>query len=210
MFWGQKKSDKEHEKLGKPQVIPGLVQKHLVANYKLPPNWAPFLKAVIRRSVSEETASDIRVFDESEALASKVQVNDYTTLDGHPDLILYEGRFNETSKQVELVERKKANWDTPIFTQDQIQQKIEALSQPGSTVFFYLARGSTHGGPLGMGAAVIELDPKHDQGKGKQYNIYTADVVNMQPVDKGQKLFNSKKPKDIAKWVKSSHEGRMF
>jgi hypothetical protein len=210
MIWGKKKSDKEEEKLRKPQAIPELVQKHLVAQCKLPAHLAPLLKAVIRKSGAGETASDIRVFDESEALARKVQVNDYATLDEHHDLILYEGRFNQTSKQVELQEKTKVNWDTPIFTEAEIRQKIEALSQPGSTVFFYMARGSNHGGPLGMGASVIELNPGHAEKQGKKYNIYFADVVDMQPADKGQKVFDSNKSKDVASWVKNGHDKRAY
>jgi len=210
MFWGKKKSAKEEEKLRKPQAVPGLVKEHLVVEWKLPLDLAPLLKAVVRKRATGETAFDIRVFDESEALARKVQVNDYTTLDEHTDLILYKGWFNETSKQVELQEKKKVNWDTPIFTEAEILQKIEALTEPGSTVFFYMARGSTHGGPLGMGASVIELNPGYAEKKGKKYNIYTADVVGMQPVGKGQKLFDSNKPKDIARWVKEAHHKRMY
>jgi hypothetical protein len=210
MFWGKNKSAKEEEKLRKPQAIPSLVQKHLVAEWKLPPDLAPLLKAVVRKRATGETVFDIRVFDESEALAKKVQVNDYTTLDEHPDLVIYEGWFNETSKQVELQETKQVNWVTTIFTEAEIRQKIEALSQPGSTVFFYLARGSNHGGPLGMGASVIELNPSYAEKKGKKYNIYLTDVVDMQPVGKGNRLFDSNKPKDIASWVKNGHDKRAY
>ena len=205
-----KKKQTEEEKQRKPQAIPGLVQKHLVDEWKLSPDLVTLLKAVVRKSASRETAFDIRIFDESEALAKKVQVAGYTTLDEHTDLILYEGLFSETTKQVELQEKKKVNWDTPLFTEAEIQQKIEALSEPGSTAFFYMARGGTHGGPLGMGAAVIELNPGHAEKKGKKYNIYTADVVDMQPVGRGQKLFDSNKPKDIARWVKDAHHKRMY
>ena len=35
-----------------------------------------------------------------------------------------------------------------------------------------------------MGAAMIELNPATRQ-KGKKYNVYTADVIDMQPVGKG-------------------------
>jgi hypothetical protein len=198
------------EKLPGPRPIPGLVQKHLITEWKLSPDMVSLLKAVVRKSASRETAFDIRVFDESEALARKEQVNDYTTLDEHPGLISYEGWFSDTSKLVELQEKKKVNWDTPLFTEAEIQQKIEALSEPGSTVFFYMARGGTHGGPLGMGATVIELNPSYADKKGKKYNIYTADVVDMQPVGKGQKLWDSNKPKDIARWVKDAHHKRMY
>jgi hypothetical protein len=35
-----------------------------------------------------------------------------------------------------------------------------------------------------MGAAMIELNPTTRQ-KEKKYNVYTADVIDMQPVGKG-------------------------
>ncbi len=160
MFWG-KKSAKEEEKLLKPRAIPGLVQKHLVAERKMDPDLVQLLKAVVRKSATGETAFNIRVFDESEALAKKVQVKDYTFLDERPDLIIYEGWFDEGSKQVKLEEKKRVSSDTTIFTEAEIRQKIETLKEPGSTVFFYIGRGSAHGGPLGMGAAVIELNPNY-------------------------------------------------
>lgn len=209
MFWG-KKSAKGEEKLLKPGAIPGLVQKHLLTERKMAPDLVPLLKGVLRKSATRETAFDIRVFDESEALAKKVQVKDYTTLDEHPGLILYEGWFNETLKQVELQEKKKVNWDTTIFTEAEIRQKIEGLSEPGSTVFFYTARGGKHGGPLGMGAAVVELNPNYPGKKQKKYIVYTADVIDMQPEGKGDKLFDLDKPKDIARWIKDAHHKRMY
>jgi hypothetical protein len=209
MFW-DKKSAKEEEKLRGPGMIPGFVQKHLVAERKMDPDLVKLLKALVRKGAIGETAFNIRVFDESEALAKKVQVKDYTSLDEYPDLIIYEGHFDEGSKQVKLDEKKKINWDTSIFTQAEIQQKIEGLSEPGSTVFFYTARGGKHGGPLGMGAAVIELNPNYPGKKQKKYTIYTADVIDMQPVGKGDKIFDSDKPKDIARWMKDAHHKRMY
>jgi len=198
------------EKLPGPKPIPGLVEKHLIAEYKMEPALAQILKAVARRSPKAEKAFDIRVFDKSEALAKKVQVNDYTTLDEHPELILYEGWFDEGAKHVELEEKKKVIFDVPLFTETEILQRIEALSEPGSTVFFYQARGPAVGGPLGQGAAIVELNPNYLEKKGKKYNIYTADIVDMQPVGKGEKLYDSNKPKEIAKWVKDAHHKRAY
>ena len=213
MFWG-KKSGKEEtkkvEKLPGPKAIPGLVQKHLTAERKMDADLVQLLKAVVRKSASGETAFNIRVFDESEALAKKVTVKDCTSLDEHPDLTIYEGWFDEVLKKVELEEKKKVSSDTTIFTEAEIQQKIEGLSEPGSTVFFYQARGGKHGGPLGMGAAVVELNPNYPGKKQKKYIVYTADVVDMQPVGKGDKLFDSDKSKDIARWVKEAHHKRMY
>ena len=208
MFWG-KKSTKEEGKLSGPKEIPGPVQNYLVAERKMDPNLVKLLRAVEQKGTTGATFN-IRVFDESEAIAKKVQVKDYTSLDECPDLIIYEGWFDEGAKQVKLEEKKKVNWDTPIFTQAEIQQKIEALKEPGNTVFFYLGRGGKRGGPLGMGAAVIELNPNYPGKKQKKYIVYFADVIDMQPVGKGDKIFNSDKPKDIARWVKDAHHKRMY
>ena len=215
MFWKKEPAVEEPsklkvEKMPEPKQIPGLVEKHIIAEYKMDPDLTRILKAVVRASSTEEGVFNIRVFDESETLAKKIQVKDYTSLDNHPDLIIYEGWFDEKSKRVELEEMKKVSSDTTIFTEAEIQQRIEALSEPGSSVFFYIARGIAHGGPLGMGAAVVELNPNYPQKKGKRYNIYTADVVDMQPVGKGQKFFDSNKAKEIAKWIKVAHHKRMY
>jgi len=208
MFWG-KKSAEEEGKLSGPKEIPGTVQNYLIAERKMDPDLVKLLKAVVRKSATGATFN-VRVFDNSEAIAKKVQLKDYTSLDECPDLIIYEGWFDEGAKQVNLEEKKKVNWDTPLFTQAEIQQKIEALREPSSTVFFYVARGVKSGGPLGMGAAVVELNPNHPGKKQKKYIVYTANVTDMQPVGKGDKMFESDKPKDIARWVKEIHHKRRY
>ena len=208
MVWG-KKSAKDEGKLSRPKEIPGPVQTYLVAERKMNPDLVKLLKAVEHKSTTGAT-SNIRVFDDSEAIARKVEVKDYTSLDECPDLIIYEGWFDEGAKQVKLEEKKKVNWDTPIFTEAEIQQKIEALKEPGNTAFFYTARGGKHGGPLGMGATVIELNPNYPGKKQKKYIVYTADVIEMQPVGKGDKIFDSDKPKNIARWAKDAHHKRMY
>lgn len=212
MFWNKKSvnGESKKEKLPRSQAIPDPVQKCLVAEWKMDPDLVKLLKAVVLRNSNERKAFNIRIFDGSDALAKKVQVKDYTSLDEHPDLIIYEGQFDEGSKQVKLEEKKKVNWDTTIFTEAEIQQKIEALSEPGSTVFFYMARGSAIGGPFGMGASVVEFNPNYPGKKQKKYIVYPTDVIDMQPVGTGQKLFDSDKPKHIARWVKDAHHKRMY
>jgi hypothetical protein len=207
---GKPKESKKEEKLRGPQAIPELVQKYLVAERKMDPDLAKLLKAVMRKSTSQEGPLNVRVFDESEALAKKVRVENYTSLDEHQDLIAYEGWVDLESKRVGLEEKKRISSDTAIFTEAEILKKIEELSEPGSTVFFYLAMGNSHGGPLGMGAAVVELDPNYSGEKERKYTVYTADVVDMKPVGKGDKLFDSHKPKDIARWIKERHGKRMY
>ncbi len=166
MFWKRKEGE---EKLPGPREISVPVQKHLIDQRKMDPDLVRLLKAVVRKSPKGDAAFDIRVYDESEAGARKIPVKNYTSLDEHPDLIIYEGWFDEGSKRVELEEKKKVIWDTPISTQAEIREKVEGLSQPGSTVFFHMARGPNWGGPLGRGAAVIELNPDYPGKKQKKY-----------------------------------------
>jgi hypothetical protein len=209
MFWA-KKSPKEKERVSGPREIPEVVQQYLVTEKQMGADLAKLLKVVLWKSTTEDTGFHIRVFDDSEAIAKKVQVKDYSSLDESPDLILYEGWLIEGGKQVKLEEKNKVNWNTLIFTQEEIMHKIEALKESGATVFFYMGRGSSHGGPLGMGAAVIELNPSYPAKKEKKYIAYRTDVINMQPVDKGRKVFDSDKPKEIARWVKDGHHKRIY
>jgi len=46
---------------------------------------------------------DVRVFDQAQVAAKKVTVNDYTSLDEHPDLILYQGQFDKKSGEVQII-----------------------------------------------------------------------------------------------------------
>ncbi len=212
MFWS-KRSEKEEakeERLRGPQAVPELVQAHLVAETKMDPVLARVLKDVVLKSATQDNGWKIRIFDDSEALAQKVQVKNYTSLDEHPDLVIYDGWFDERSKQVKLEEKNRAKLEAIIFTEAEILQKIEALKEPGSTVFFYMAAGTAHGGPLGMGATVVELNPDFPGKKQKKYNVYWTDVVDMQPVRIGEKAFGMEKAKDLASWVKAGHHKRMY
>lgn len=198
------------EKLPGPRQIPGVVEKYLIAEYKMDADIVRILKSVIRRRPQAERAFDCRIFDQPEAEANEVEINDYNTLDQHPDLILYEGWFNEDSKQVEMAEKRKVSFDVPLFTEAEILQKIEALSEPGSSVFFYQNAGPAAGGPLGRGAAIVELNPNYPGKKQKKYIIYTASVGGMEPIAKRNKLYVSDKPRELAKWIKQAHQKRMY
>lgn len=211
MLWGKKKTgDEKKERLSGPREIPVIIQNYLITEKKMDPDLVKLLKALIYKSSSDEKVNSIHIFDEADAVAKKINVKDYTTLDQHPDLIIYEGTFNEDSKQVKLEEKKSFNYNVPIYTETEIRERIESLKNPGDMVFFYMARGGGHGGPLGMGAAVIELNPNYPGKKQKKYIVYSTDVINMKPVGKGQKIFDSDKPKDIARWVTNGHHKRIY
>lgn len=203
------------EQLKGPTGMPELMGRHLVVAKKKDPDWVWALKAVVKPSPRGKKAFDVRVFDQAQAAQSKVKVKDWTTLDEHPELVLYEGWFDKDTMKVEVEEKagKAAAKPEPgagvtIFTEAEIWQKITELSQPGSTVFFYLAGSPSSGGPLGHGAAVVELNPNYP-GKGeKRFIIYTDDVDDGKPVGKRQKIFATEKSKEIAKWIKERHYKR--
>lgn len=211
-MFGIKKSEKgsgKAAKLAGPGPIPAPVQSNLVSAWKMAPDIAPLFVAVMKRPDSGGAAS-IRIFDAADAAARKVEVKDYLSLDAHPEMVAYEGTYDEATKAVHLAERNKPVTEVPIPTESEIRAKVEALADPGSTVFFYLCRGSGHGGPAAMGAAVIELNPAFP-GKGqKKYNVRVSDVIDMKPVDLGEKLWSTDKVKDVARWVKDGQGRRLY
>jgi len=197
-------------RLSRPMDIPEVLQKQLQVKWSLDPEWTKFLKMATRPNGKGPKVQDFRIFDDSDAIARKIQVKDYTSLDEHPTVILYSGWFDEATKQCEIEEVNKPVSEINFFTQEEISRKIEALSQPGETIFFYVARGGAHGGPLGMGVAIVELNPNYPGKRQKKFNLYVADVVDMQPVDKGMKLFDHDKAEKFADWIGYCHHKRMF
>jgi len=196
------------EKLPGPRDIPVPVAKSLTTEWKLAADLVPLLKAVLRRRANEDRTFDIIIFDESEVAARQLTVKDYLTLEQHPELTLFFGWYDEAAKLVKLEQKKKLP-QTKIFSETEIKQKIEALSEPGSLVLFFQAKGPQWGGPLGRGAAIVELNPTYP-GKGKKYNIYTVDVIEMEPKPKGKKLWDTNNAKEIVRWVRESHCKRLY
>ncbi|MDO8568054.1 MAG: hypothetical protein Q7R57_04995 [Dehalococcoidales bacterium] len=204
MFW--RKKEEGQEKLSGPKTIPEQVRKYLVNRHKKDAGLLTNMKAVLRKHPDGDNAYDVRLFDESEAIVKNVTVKDYTSLDENPGLIFYEGWYDKSGK-VELNEKKelKAAAEVPIASEGDILRKIEGLTQPGQSVFFYLGGSPAYGGPFGRGAAVIELNPKYPGEKQKKYIISVANVDGLEPVGKREKMFDSDKTKEIAKWVKERH-----
>ena len=203
MFWKRK----EGEVNPAPRKLPGLVSRYLIENQKKKADWVNNLSAVIRPN--GENALAIRIFDPTEAMIKEVEVKDYATLDAHPELIFYEGKYSEQLKTVELQQKKESSvsQDIQLFTQEEIQQKIEQLTVPGSSVFFYVAVSPAYGGSLGRGAALVELNPNQDK-KQRKYIISVINVDGVEPVGKKQEIYRSDKAKEITSWVKEKHYKR--
>lgn len=220
MFWNKKgenvmTSEKKEkpEKLSGPKEIPDVVRECLIKEFKVDSEAPNFLQMVVRpKEINNEHKSFyIRIFDPDEAQAKNFTVKDYTSLDEAPDLIYYEGYYEEKTKKspgyCQLTEKKKAVFNIDLLSEAEILARIEALRDPGSSVFFYQAAGPASGGPLGRGAAIVELQPSVP-GKKSRYTIYTANVIGMEPVGKGSKIWESNNTKEIAKWVAQGHRKR--
>ena len=106
-------SRKKHEgetteapKLPKPVEMPEPVGRHLVVTMRQDPDWVWGLRGVVRPRSEIRTHLDVRIFNEGQAASSGVRVRDYTSLDSHPELILFEGWFDKKSGKVELMDKR--------------------------------------------------------------------------------------------------------
>lgn len=100
MFLKRKEAE---EKLPSPKEIPELVARYLVVEEKKDPDWVWKLKGVVRPA-GKKKAFYCRVFDEAQVVQAGVKVKDWTSLEGHPDLILWEGYFD---KETNTARREK-------------------------------------------------------------------------------------------------------
>jgi hypothetical protein len=61
-------------------------------------HWVEYL-AISRPHPDDLQVIDVRIYDNWCASQEKVEVKDYSCLDGHPDLVLMEGWYDQKSKR---------------------------------------------------------------------------------------------------------------
>lgn len=93
-------------KLPRPMELPSGIGRYLVVNLKYDPDWVWSLKAVIRPISGRRGAFDFRLFEPPAAQSNGVSVRDYTSLDRHPELILFDGWFNKLPWEVVVNDHK--------------------------------------------------------------------------------------------------------
>ena len=98
MFWKREKTKKGEIELPGPKEIPELAGRCMVVQEKKDPDWVWRLKGVVRPAGKK--AFYCRVFDDAQAAKAGVKVKDWTSLDEHPDLILWEGYFDKETNTV--------------------------------------------------------------------------------------------------------------
>jgi hypothetical protein len=99
MFWKREPTKEGEVKLSRPKEIPEPVGRYMVVQEKKDPDWVWRLRSVVRPA-GKNKAFYCRVFDESKMAQSSVKVKDWTSLDGHPELILWEGYFDKETNIV--------------------------------------------------------------------------------------------------------------
>jgi hypothetical protein len=89
-------------KLPKPKELPTQIGMYLVVHEKLEPDWVWALRCVLRQRPERKSYYDFRVFDPAAAHAAQVLVLNYTSLDAHPELVLFKGRYDKDVRDPEL------------------------------------------------------------------------------------------------------------
>jgi len=106
-FWNRKKAgpgtgDPPKKKLPRPKELLQPIGQHLVTVEKLDPDLVWSLFCVLRPHADNKVVSDVRVFNPGQASVHGVHVVDYSSLDNHPELILYHGWVDSHSNRFKL------------------------------------------------------------------------------------------------------------
>jgi hypothetical protein len=94
MFWNRKQTEEKGTNLPGPRGIPEWAGRHMVVQGKANPDMVWKLRGVTRQAPQGKTLY-CRVFDDTQVTKAGLKVKDWTSLDGHPELILWEGRFDK-------------------------------------------------------------------------------------------------------------------
>jgi hypothetical protein len=101
------------QRLRKPQVLPQAVGRELIVQLGKNPEWVWSLKSVVRKSQRGKHRYNVRVFDQAEAAAMGISVLNYSSLDDHPDLILFKGWYDRKSWKADIKEMVKPEESLP-------------------------------------------------------------------------------------------------
>lgn len=89
------------EDLPKPKDILQPLGQHLVVQENQNPDWVWRLKSVTR-SKKGESVQEFRVFDPDAVFSRKLKIENFNSLDGHLDLVLFQGWYDKRNHQVQV------------------------------------------------------------------------------------------------------------
>ncbi len=86
--------------LPKPKELSSDLGKYLVVNLEYDPDWVWQLKVVM--TLPKDGVSDFRIFDPAMAAMQGVTVKDYSFLDEHKNLVLFDGWYKKESREMQV------------------------------------------------------------------------------------------------------------
>ncbi len=112
-FWEKEKSQNT-VKAGKPVELPSSVGKYLVVNLKYDPDWVWNLKAVTMAKEDRKGFFIFRIFDPDFTGLRGVKIQNYTSLDNHPELVYFDGWYDKNSWDLMVNDHYKAMRDIAV------------------------------------------------------------------------------------------------
>ncbi len=85
----------------KPHDVPEPIGKYLVSSLGLSMAWVYKLKSIMKPD-SQTDVWNFRLYDETEIKTQHLKIKDFTSLDGYPKTVRYEGIYNSKTQTVEL------------------------------------------------------------------------------------------------------------
>ncbi len=119
-FWKRKPAEGEPpkaEKLTKPHNLPQAVGREILRLGK-DPVWVWHLKSVVYPNNKKKDRYNVRVFDETQATAKGVNVENYSSLNLYPELILFEGWYDRRSWKAHIKEKKRPGLNSKAAYQE--------------------------------------------------------------------------------------------
>lgn len=104
-FW--KKNKTGDVRLSKPKDLESRVGKKLVVELQYDPDWVWYLKCVTVSRKEQKSVFDFRIFDPVQAKMQGIEINDYRSLDAHPNLIYFDGWYDKFSWEINLTDHYK-------------------------------------------------------------------------------------------------------
>ncbi len=107
-FWKKRTSESgtagTDSKMPGPKQLPQQIGGYLVMKKKLDPDWVWSLRCVVRRYPQRKKQFDFRVFDPVEIRNRGLHIANFTSLDAHPELILFQGFYNKYVPEAHFTE----------------------------------------------------------------------------------------------------------
>ena len=108
-FWTHGSSSEgapKEQKLSRPKPLPEMVGRRLVVDFKKDPDLVWKLMGVVLPRSESRHRYDFRLFAPIEASTRGVPIKNYHSLDDHPELILYEGWFDKSTHESEIIDKR--------------------------------------------------------------------------------------------------------